>query len=150
MEENPMESGSISKLMAAALLFAGTGARAEDWVSVWTPPKPATGGMESFVDRTSIEVMADYRRAKWRMTRWISESYATEHLSIINPVGNFVIYVIVITTFDCAGERVRDEQTTMYMSDGTNNAGAIKAGKWSPVGQLGPPGAPGRAVFDFV
>jgi hypothetical protein len=115
---------------------------AEEWVSVWTPPKPASGGMESFVDQKSIEVTPNYRRAKWRMVRWISDSYAKEHPEATKPVG--VSFVILEATFDCSKELMRDDRTTMYFADGTNNAGAIGPRNWSQ-----PAGAT-RAVFDFV
>jgi len=98
--------------------------------------------MESFVDRASIEATPENRRAKWRMVRWISESYAKEHPSAAKPVG--VNFVMVVSTFDCGKALMRDEQTTMYYADGTNNAGAIRPSTWgTPVGAT-------RAVYDFV
>lgn len=128
------------KLMPFVLTFLGFAARAEEWVSVWTPPKPANGGMESFVDATSIEVTPEVRRAKWQSVRWVSEEFADNY-----PLPpNAVSYIIVVSTFDCSKELMRDEQTTMYMGDGTNNAGVIRPSNWrKPVGAT-------RAVFDFV
>jgi len=115
---------------------------AEGWVSVWTPPKPADGGMESFVDPKSIEATPNNRRAKWRMARWVSESYLREHPLAAKPVG--VSYVIVASTFDCTKELMRDEQSTTYLADGTINTGEAKPGPWGKtVGAT-------RAVFDFV
>jgi hypothetical protein len=142
IEGEPMKPRTAFRLMPVVLLFVGVAAHAEEWVSVWTPPKPADGGMESFVDRASIAATPDNRRAKWRMVRWASESYAKEHPSATKPVG--VSFVIVVSTFDCGKELMRDEQTTMYYADGTNNAGAIGPSNWgTPVGAT-------RAVYDFV
>lgn len=113
-----------------------------EWVSVWTPPKPADGGMESFVHPASIEVVSDNRRAKWRMVRWVSDSYLKEHPLAGKPVG--VSYVIVASTFDCTKELMRDEQSTTYFADGTINTSEAKPGPWGKtVGAT-------RAVLDFV
>jgi hypothetical protein len=114
----------------------------EEWVSVWTPPKPADGGMESSVDPKSVEATPNYRRAKWRMARWVSESYLKEYPSAAKPVG--VSYIIVLSTFDCTKELMRDEQSTTYFADGTIKAGGAKPGPWGKtVGAT-------RAVLDFV
>jgi hypothetical protein len=114
----------------------------EEWVSVWTPPKPADGGMESSVDPKSVETTPNYRRAKWRMARWVSESYLKEHPLAAEPVG--VSYIIVLSTFDCTKELMRDEQSTTYFANGTTKAGEAKPGPWGKtVGAT-------RAVLDFV
>ena len=115
---------------------------AEDWISVWTPPKPANGGMESFVDQSSVEVTSDGRRAKWRMSRWISASYAKEHPAAITPVG--ITFILVISTFDCTRELMRDEQSTLFSADGSINPGTVNPTSW------GKPAGATRAVFDFV
>jgi hypothetical protein len=114
----------------------------EEWVSLWTPPKPADGGMESSVDPKSVEAMPTYRRAKWRMARWVSESYLKEHPLAAEPVG--VSYIIVLSTFDCRKELMRDEQSTTYFANGTTKAGDAKPAPWGKtIGAT-------RAVLDFV
>jgi hypothetical protein len=140
MEDKSTGLRSAFGLIPLVLTFLSLAAHAEEWMSVWTPPKSASGGMESFVDATSIKVSPDVRRAKWRMVRWVSEAFRDK--SPLLP--NVVSYVIVVSTFDCSKELMRDEQTTMYLADGTNNAGAIKSGNW------GKPAGATRAVFDFV
>jgi hypothetical protein len=114
----------------------------EEWVSVWTPPKPAGGGMESSVDPKSVEATPNYRRAKWRMARWLSDSYLKEHPLAAKPVG--VSYIITLSTFDCNKQLMRDEQSTTYLADGTTKAGGAESGPWGKtVGAT-------RAVLDFV
>jgi hypothetical protein len=140
MEDKSTGLCSAFRLIPLVLTFLSFAAHAEEWRSVWTPPKSAGAGMESFVDATSIEVSPTVRRAKWRMTRWVSDALRDKYP--LSPNG--VSYVIVVSTFDCSKELMRDEQTTMYLGDGTNNAGAIKSGNW------GKPAGATRAVFDFV
>jgi hypothetical protein len=114
----------------------------EEWVSVWTPTKPADAGMEHSVDPKSVEATPSYRRAKWRMARWISESYLREHPEAAKPVG--VSYIVVESAFDCTKELMRDEQSTTYFADGTISTGEAKAGPWGKmVGGT-------SAVFHFV
>jgi hypothetical protein len=115
---------------------------AEEWVSVWTPPNPADGGMESFVAPKSIETTSNSRRAKWRMARWVSESYLKEHPLAAKPVG--ISSITVVSTFDCRKELMGDEQSTTYFADGT-----VNAGPFGPSILTKPFGAT-RAVFDFV
>jgi len=137
-----MNPRTAFRLIPVVLMFVGVGAHAEEWVSVWTPPEPAASGMESFVDQSSIQATPDYRRAKWRFVTWFSESYAKSHQLTANPRA--VSFVIVVSTFDCGKDLMRDDQTTMYFADGTNNAGDIGSSFW------GKPIAATRAVFDFV
>lgn len=140
MAEPSRRPRTVFKWMTLGLTFLAFGARAEEWVSVWTPPEPAVGGMESLVDATSIEVTSDLRRAKWRMVPWLRKDFADK---VLIP-SNVIKYIIVVSTFDCRKELMRDEQTTMYKGDGTNNAGAIGPSIW------GKPAGATRAVFDFV
>src|SRR5579859_1454299 len=82
--------------------------------------------MESLLDATSIEVTFGLRRAKWRMVPWLRKDLADK----VPIPSNVIKSVIVVSTFDCSKELMRDEQTPMYKGDGTNNAGAIGPSIW--------------------
>jgi hypothetical protein len=77
---------------------------------------------ESFVDAASIDVTPDARRAKWRIVRWVSEAFRDKYP--LPPNG--VSYVIVVSTFDRSKELMPDEQTTMYLADGTNKRERVR------------------------
>lgn len=114
-------------------------------MSVWTPPSPASGGMEDYVDVSSIDVKAGMRQANWRMVSWHRDAPAGAWPPKTGPDNRIIGYVTVSSTFDCANELMRDDKSIFYYSDGTNNAGATPTdNRWAkPVGGT-------RAIFDFV
>ena len=112
---------------------------------VWTPPVEASGGMQTYVDASSIKIDTDMRRIYWRMVSWHRDAPSGTWPPKTGPEHKIVSYVIVGSTFDCIKQVKRDDETTMYYSDGTNNAGAIVGrSNW------GKPAGATRAVFDFV
>jgi hypothetical protein len=124
------------------LVLASLVAQAENWVSVWVPPKPALGGMESFVDTSSIKSTPEGRRATWRMVRWTDESYAKSHPLPADPKA--VAHMDVEGVFDCDQELMREVQITMYFDDGSRNPPLHGPRNWSkPVGAT-------QAVYDLV
>lgn len=144
--ENPrIRSRAVVKRIPLALVLLGVVAHAEEWVSVWTPPSPASGGMEDYVDVLSIRVKAGMRQADWRMVSWHRDAPAGTWPPKTAPDNKIIAYVTVSSTFDCANELKRDDKSIFYYSDGTNNAGATPTdNRW------GKPFGGTLAIFDFV
>jgi hypothetical protein len=101
--------------------------------------------MQTYVDASSIIVEREMRRVHWRMLSWHRDAPSGTWPPKTGPEHKIISYVIVSSTFDCNKQLHRDDETTMYYSDGTNNAGAIAGHSiW------GEPAGGTRAVLDFV
>ena len=100
----------MPKTIMLSLLFACGTAQASDWVSVG-----AIVGEASYIDRTSIRVSGNIRRA------WIMLVY-TSHTQRGSGDGSnkWRSYDLFRETFDCAQGLGRAEALSVYYEDGTN------------------------------